>query len=107
MLALFVVLAVGYSALVFFILRRDCSPPNSCETWPPPLSAMKLTEQQLEQRRVYNQRLKRKRELAHALIEDGFRQQARRCHPDAANCNALPIDRVIWRPTKSQTKKPK
>jgi hypothetical protein len=68
---------------------------------------MKLTEQQLEQRRAYNQRLKRKRELAHALIEDGFRQQARRCHPDAANCNALPIDRVIWRPTKSQTKKPK
>jgi hypothetical protein len=104
MLALFVVLAVGYSALVFFIPGGLYH--NSCETWPP-LSAMKLTDQQLEQRRAYNQRLKRKRELAHALIEDGFRQQARRCHPDAANCNALPIDRVIWRPTKSQATKPK
>jgi hypothetical protein len=51
---------------------------------------MKLTPEQLEDRRrnrARNQQLKRMRELAHALIDKGFQQQARRCHPDAGGSN--------------------
>lgn len=51
---------------------------------------MKLTTEQLEQRResrARNKKLKRLRGLAHAMIDDGFQQQARRCHPDAGGTN--------------------
>jgi len=50
----------------------------------------KLTQKQLEQRRAtraYNLGRKRLRELAHALIDSGFSQQARRLHPDTGGSN--------------------
>lgn len=46
---------------------------------------VKLTPLQLEQRRTTrarNKEAKRLTERAHALIDSGFAQQARRCHPD-------------------------
>lgn len=46
---------------------------------------MKLTPEQLEDRRktiAWNKIRKRKFDLAHAIINSGFAQQARRRHPD-------------------------
>jgi hypothetical protein len=47
---------------------------------------MKLTPEQLEQRRrsrAYNKEIRTKIELAHSVIDAGRRFHAKRCHPDA------------------------
>jgi hypothetical protein len=46
---------------------------------------MKFTPEQLEQRRrtrAKNKERRARNELAHAVIDAGFRSQAKRCHPD-------------------------
>jgi hypothetical protein len=47
---------------------------------------MKLTPEQLEQRRrsrAWNKEIRIRSELAHAVIDAGLRFHAKRCHPDA------------------------
>lgn len=47
---------------------------------------MKLTPEQLEQRRrtrAHNKEIRMQRELAHSVIDAGYRFNAKHCHPDA------------------------